>query len=183
MKRDIPVFLLAVAVVAQLAGCVKIPQKPISPAYKVDVVNNGGAESFVFKISAGFQNENHDVALTDVKGFLRIVDGGRTVLSVPYTLKAVLPLELGVIDIEQKIAEKDLKPVLDMQKIDLAEVRKNRGTEGIYLDEKNIVLETTSYTRRGILDLLRERAAKKDAVVLEKKKAAEQQKDATHEKR
>lgn len=160
-----------------VSGCIKKPEKPISPAFKVDVLNEGGTETFVFKISAGIQNENHDVALTDVKGFLHIIDGERRVLSVPYTLKAILPYELGVIDLEQKIAEKDLKPVLDLHKIDMADVRKNRGTEGVYLDEKNILLELSSYAKRDILDLLRERAAMKDAIV-EKKKAAEKQKDA-----
>jgi hypothetical protein len=141
-----------------LAGCDKKPDKIKSPSFKIDIAVSGGKDEYIVKFTGGILNENNSLALMDIKGTIDFIDpdkGKSTVASIPFELDCILPMSMGIVDLEKKFDENGIKPFIDLFKLNREELDKNKGSEGIFIDDKNISLTISSFRKADIVTLLK----------------------------
>ena len=157
MKIVTSSLLLFLSVVTAI-GCAKKPDKIKSPSLKIDIILEGNKEEYVVKFTGGILNENSSVALKDIKGAIDFVDpdkGSETVASIPFELDIILPMSMGIVDLEKKFDENGIKPIIELFNLDREELVKNRGSEGIFIDDKYMRLDIASYKKEDIVTLLK----------------------------
>ncbi|HOO71833.1 MAG TPA: hypothetical protein PK926_08720 [Spirochaetota bacterium] len=152
--KNFVVFLLLV--LFSITSCTRVPDKVQSPSLKIDIDYRDGAEVYLVRISAGITNENNSTALGAVKGAINIIDPEKNdrIISFPFSVDMVLPFSVGIIDAEKRCSKEEIDPVIKLFDIDTDEMVKNKGTDGIYIDENKISLAIDSYEKYDIVTLL-----------------------------
>jgi hypothetical protein len=142
-----------------VAGCLKIPDKLISPMIKIEPVIQDNKEEYRLRFSAGIQNDNGSTALLDVKGAVLFVDpeGGNRILSVPFEISAILPFETGVIESARIYPENEIMPLVNLLGSDREKLMKNKALERSFFDDKIVKVKISDYRTEGIISLLRNR--------------------------
>ena len=149
----------AVSVCALLicaASCAKIPEKVQSPSLKIDIETRDGAEVYSVRFSGGIANENSSTALGDVKGsvIIRDPESKKGVFSIPYRIDMILPFSMGIIDAGKTCSKTEVEPLIGLFNINAEEMARNKGSEGIFVEEDRISLAVNSYLKHDINTLL-----------------------------
>lgn len=165
-------IIFLIASMMFISGCIKMPEEFQSPSLKIDIIIDKNTELFSLKFSAGVKNENSDVAFLRFKGKVKFVEGkesggfiskiiriltsgnNKPVMELPFEIPEILPFGIGIIDIEKKFKEEEIMPLVDLLDINREEMVKNKGIEGLYVNEKNIELQVDSYDKECIISLL-----------------------------
>lgn len=146
----------AFALVIFAVSCAKIPEKVQSPSLKIDIENKDGGEVYTVQFSGGITNENSSVALGAVKGTISIRDpkSKETIFTFPFQVEMILPFSMGIIDAVKTCPKKDVDPLIALFSINEAEMIKNKGSEGIFVEEDQVALSIDSYQKHDISTLL-----------------------------
>lgn len=157
MKIGIMIFGTA-ALFGILTGCAKIPEKLDSPMLRVEPVISENKELFNLKLNTGIQNENGDTALVTIKGTIVFIDPqnkNARVFSLPFELPIILPLDMGIIEIDKNFSENEIMPLVTLLGSDREKLMRDKMIERSFPDDRNIKLELKEYRKEKILDILR----------------------------
>ncbi len=116
-----------------------------------------GSEIHRARVSGGITNENSSIALGAVKGSL-VLSGAaekEIVFSVPFSIDMILPFATGVIDENRVCSPEEIDALVRLLDIDRDEMARNRGSEGIYVEDNMVSLKIDSYEKHDIVTLLK----------------------------
>ncbi len=169
MKNGMIVTLKSSAVVLAVClaatGCAKIPEKLVSPTLKIEPAVVDNKDAYRLTLNTGLQNENNSTALLDVKGSVYFRDAGSKtvrVLTLPFEVPVILPFDIGLIDIEKTFSENEIMPLVKMLGSDRERLQSEKVLERTFMDDTGIGYEITGYTKKDIIDLLKERLNEKN---------------------
>lgn len=169
MKKGmiVPIQASAVAIAFCLfaTGCAKLPEKLVSPTLKIEPVVVDNKESYKLTLTTGLQNENSSTALVNVKGVVFFNEAGKKsarVLPLPFEVPVLLPFDTGLIDIEKTFPENEIMPLVKLLGSDMERLRSEKGLERTFMEDNSIGFEITSYARKDIVELLKERLNEKN---------------------
>src|SRR5208337_4253465 len=126
-------------------GCIKIPDKLMTPTIKIEPIIKDNKEFYSMKLSAGISNENSDIVLMDVKGVVVFYDqnGESQRIILPFKLSAIFPFETGMIEINKVYSESEIMPLVILLGSDKEKILNEKGMERSLLDDKKATLEIT----------------------------------------
>ena len=146
------------------AGCAKIPDKLISPIVKIEQAIKDNTEHYILRFNAGIQNENSSTALMNVTGAVSFVDpdGSTMIMSIPFELPVILPLETGIIELTKTYPENEIMPLVILLGSDKEKLLKDKGVERSFFDDKIVKLEISGYKKDDIRDVLKDKLNEKN---------------------
>ncbi len=159
LKRALIAILL---VSAGVIGCAKMPEKLVSPTFKIEPVIKDNRELFKLTLNTGLQNENSDTAFLDMKGLIVFKDADKRILAIPFRLPVILPFDTGIIEAEKTCTESEIMPLVVLFGSDREKLMNDKVLDRSFIDEKNIGFELTGYEKKNILDLLKEKVNEKN---------------------
>jgi len=154
-----------IAACMAVTGCAKLPEKLVSPTLKIEPAVVDSKEGYKLTLNTGLQNENSGYALIDVKGDVFFKDAGgrsRQVLALPFEVPVILPFDTGLIDIEKTLPENEAVPLLNLLGSDREKLNADKVLERTFTDDSTIGFEITSYKKKDIIELLKERLNEKN---------------------
>lgn len=151
------IFLLLFGLL--FAGCVKIPKEMLGLGMKIDYSVINRKEIYTVNFSGAIRNENRNIVIKNIKGQISIVDpdSKKKLLSMPFSLDAVLPMSLGNISLKIDQTEEEISPLLDYFNIDRNELAGKGTTDGQPISGDQIVIENMTFDKQDIIELLREK--------------------------
>lgn len=179
MMKRFRIFLLLLVFVFAVS-CAKVPEKFQSPSVKIDLSIEDNKEVYLLKFSAGIKNENNDIVIKNFKAKALVVEAeknpglitkflhklsiskNKVLLDLPVDVSVILPFEAAVIDIEQKLSDEEINPILTLLEINKEELLKNRTISGKYFEERNIELDILDYGKEDIIKLLKRKVNEKN---------------------
>jgi len=140
-------------------GCVKTPKELLGHGMKIDysVINN--KEVYTINFSGAMRNENRNIVMKNIKGEINIIDpdSKKKLISMPFSLDAILPMSLGNVNLKIDRTEEEISPLLDYLNIDRNELANKGTTDGQSLNGDQIAIENMTFDKQDIIELLREK--------------------------
>ncbi|MCP4135364.1 MAG: hypothetical protein GY754_30625 [bacterium] len=166
-------MIVAAVALVMLTGCSKAPGEIKTIGGSVEFFTENEKEVWVLKIYATIENENPETAFLDFAGTLDITDSGKKIVSVPFTLPIVFPLNtdkfVDTQEIKKRYTKEEIEPVLAHFKVDTERLMagSEKGTEDdpkkqrIAVDNEAVKFREISYKKENILTLLKEKVNEK----------------------
>jgi hypothetical protein len=153
MKKQI-IFAMALSLL--FSGCIKKPDKLLSPSARIDITIEENKEIYNLTVTAGILNENHSKAVIDYSANMILKDSASSVLlQFPVKAKSILPFETFYIDAVKKMNEQEAMKIVDALSLNREDLIKSKTASTLFIDEKNIELTEISYKTSDIVDLLK----------------------------
>lgn len=157
MRKSYLGITLLLTMIVLITSCAKTPEKILSPSIKAEVVQVAD-KSFVIYFTGGIKNENDSTAFLNLKGTALIIsDSGEKLLTIPFSIPAVLPFETGIIkekiDIKGETAEK----IMNMFSVSVEKLGTPDEPGNRFIEDKNIKLESLKFDTKNIVRLLKEK--------------------------
>lgn len=147
---------VTLAVFILFTACTKKPEQPVSPTIKISIETRETQKYCIIDFSCALKNENDSTAFVNVSGSIGIKDNnGTSVINIPFTIKAILPFDSGVV--MQRIEMKESEAAAIMQFLDMSTEKIESGEDSGArpLEDKNIEISSLKYEKKDIIDLLK----------------------------
>ena len=160
MKKQI---MIAVVLSLIITGCIKKPDKLMSPAARIDITIEDNKEVYNLTVTAGVLNENNSTAIIDYSADLILKDAGSAnIAQFSVKTKSILPFEKYYIDASKKLNEQEAMKIVDALSLNREELIKSKTASTLFIDDKNISLSGISYKTSDIVDLLKRKTNEKN---------------------
>jgi hypothetical protein len=159
MKKNIS--LISTALIAFIiTGCAKIPDKCMKPTVEIAAKEEGDGNIYLLQFTSKILNENSDVALQDVTGYIYFKKNekdDKPVFTIPFEIPIILPFGDGNIIEQREYPLEEIAPLVDLLGGDTEKLAIDRGMESTNVYPNNIELKIESYKKKDILDLLKDK--------------------------
>lgn len=154
-----PIFKVTAAVVSVLllfTGCAKKPEKALSPSIKISIEKGGTENKYIADFTCTLKNENDSTAFVDASGTINIKDNsGKVLLTVPFTVKTILPFEAGMVLQRVDLKEAEAAPLLQFLGMSADKLIFGEDTGARPLEDANVELAGLKLEKKDIIDLLK----------------------------
>ncbi|HDP81399.1 MAG TPA: hypothetical protein ENN21_11210 [Spirochaetes bacterium] len=159
--------LAAAALFILLLGCAQAPDRLESPRMAVRSAIENDKVYFTFFIVAGLRNNHSDRVIREMAGTLYFRDESGTlekspVTAIPFSVKDVFPFETAILKLEAWGGEEQCRPLLGLLKIDPDGLIKAGTAEDIFIDEKILKLDVSTFKTEKIYSVLKGSSNAKD---------------------
>lgn len=154
-----PIFRNTVAVLSVFllfTACAKKPEKVLSPSIKIGIEKRGTENVYIADFTCSLKNENDSTAFVNASGTIYIKDNsGKAVLTVPFTVKTILPFEAGVVLQRIELRENEAAPLMQFLSMSADKLISKEDTGARPLEDNNIELSGLRLEKKDIIDLLK----------------------------
>jgi len=137
-------------------ACAKKPDKANSPSIKIGIEKRGTENVYIADFTCTLKNENDSTAFVNAGGTINIKDdSGKVILAVPFTVKAILPFEAGVVLQRIELRENEAAPLMQFLGMSADKLLSGEDSGARPLEDKNVELAGLKLEKKEIIDLLK----------------------------
>ncbi len=152
MKKGV-LLLLALCI----SGCTKIPDRLYSPTAVIKAELRGSEIFYTVYLKGDIINDQTELVLKKIRGTVALKNSDQTVISLPFELPELLPLQKQTINAETGGNEREMAPIFALLRISPDQLRvddQEAYTEEMPLSQKLIAFEITAYESANIFDII-----------------------------
>ena len=156
MPRIFRKTALLLSMLLVFTACAKKPEKATSPSIKIGIEKRGAETLYIADFTCTLKNENDSTAFLNASGKINIRDnGGKLLLTVPFTVETILPFEAGVVLQKVELKESEAAALMQFLNISPEKVLSGEDTGARPLEDVNVELTGLKLEKKDIIDLLK----------------------------
>jgi hypothetical protein len=150
--------ITVIILLALMAGCSRVPDRLYNPTavFRAEIKDNSMA--YTIYIKGTLFNEQTEKIYKNIKGTIIISSNDRDILTIPFEVPVLMPLQKYTVNAEFSGNETDMSPVFALLQVNLDQLK--ISDQMAYSNEQpikpdNIKLKIDSYSTENIIDIIK----------------------------